>query len=62
MREMGCAFVDTIKHLMQLLLEYRDVIKEENVDNKMSCTVSLLVSGMQSASLSAIVCLPVCHR
>jgi len=42
MREMGCAFVDTIKQLMQLLLEYRDVIKEENVDNRMSCTVSLL--------------------
>lgn len=49
MRELGCAFVDTIKHLMQLLLEYRAVIKEENVDNKMSCTVSLLVGNIQQS-------------
>lgn len=44
MREQGLEFVDMIKELMQRLLEYRDVVHDENRENRMSCTVNLLVS------------------
>ena len=43
MREQGLQFVDTVKKLLQLLLAYRAVVKDENQENKMSCTVNLLV-------------------
>ena len=45
MRDQGLAFVDMIKELMQLLLEYRAVINDENRENRMSCTVNLLVGS-----------------
>ena len=44
MREQGLMFVETVKRLMQRLLEYRAVINDENKENRMSCTVNLLVS------------------
>ena len=43
MREQGIEFVEMIKELMQRLLEYRAVINDENRENRMSCTVNLLV-------------------
>ena len=46
MRDHGMKFVETVKHLLQLLLEYRAVITDENHENMMSCTVSLLVSQL----------------
>lgn len=43
MRKDGLALVETVTQLLQRLLEYRDVINEENKENQMSCTVNLLV-------------------
>ena len=43
MRREGVAFVDTIKELLQRLLEYRAILNDESKDNRMSCTVNLLV-------------------
>jgi hypothetical protein len=31
---------------MECLLEYRDVVTDENKDNRMSCTVNVLVSAL----------------
>jgi hypothetical protein len=46
MREQGMSFVNTVKHLMQLLLEYRAVVAcGDNRDSDMCCTVNLLVSS-----------------
>ena len=45
MREQGVRFVNTVTDLMKRLLEYRAIMKDENEENKMSCTVNLLVSG-----------------
>ncbi|XP_039295839.1 dedicator of cytokinesis protein 1 [Nilaparvata lugens] len=42
LREIGTRFVKMIKRLMERLLEYRNVITDENKENRMSCTVSLL--------------------
>jgi dedicator of cytokinesis protein 1 len=44
MKEMGIKFVKTVTRLMERLLEYRCIITDENKENRMSCTVSLLVS------------------
>ena len=44
MRKEGLAFVETIKELLQRLLEYRSIITDESKENRMSCTVNLLVS------------------
>ncbi|ESO09209.1 hypothetical protein HELRODRAFT_109536 [Helobdella robusta] len=41
-KDQGLLFNETIKQLFQLLLQYRTVLKEDNYDNKMICTVSLL--------------------
>ena len=46
MRREGLAFVDTIKELLQRLLEYRAILNDESKDNRMSCTVNLLVGIM----------------
>jgi hypothetical protein len=43
-RATGVHFVQTFEELMQRLLEYRDVVHDEIRENKMSCTVNLLVS------------------
>jgi len=43
MREQGLAFVETIKQLLQLLLEYRAGAQDDIRENRMSCTVGLLV-------------------
>ncbi|CAH1782976.1 unnamed protein product [Owenia fusiformis] len=42
MREQGLVFVEIVKNLLQRLLEYRDVIDDENKENRMMCTVNLL--------------------
>lgn len=39
----GVKFVKTVARLMERLLEYRTVITDENKENRMSCTVNLLV-------------------
>lgn len=43
MRDQGMRFVTTVTRLMERLLEYRCVINDENKENRMSCTVNLLV-------------------
>lgn len=43
-KEDGLRFVNTVTKLMERLLEYRCIICDENKDNRMSCTVNLLVS------------------
>ena len=50
-RVAGVHFVDTIEELMQRLLEYRDVVHDEIRENKMSCTVNLLVSPSYEAKI-----------
>ena len=42
-REQGLLFVEVIKQLLQRLLEYRAILNDENKENRMSCTVNLLV-------------------
>ncbi|XP_043216564.1 dedicator of cytokinesis protein 1-like isoform X2 [Amphibalanus amphitrite] len=42
MREQGVRFVATVTDLMKRLLEYRAIMRDENQENKMSCTVNLL--------------------
>jgi len=42
-REQGLLFVEVIKELLQRLLEYRAILNDENKENRMSCTVNLLV-------------------
>lgn len=44
MKESGITFVKIVTRLMERLLEYRCIITDENKENRMSCTVSLLVS------------------
>lgn len=39
----GVKFVKTVSRLMERLLEYRSIITDENKENRMSCTVNLLV-------------------
>lgn len=43
MKEEGVKFVKIVTRLMERLLEYRCIINDENKENRMSCTVSLLV-------------------
>ena len=43
MRDQGVKFVRTVTRLMERLLEYRFIITDENKENRMSCTVNLLV-------------------
>lgn len=38
-------FVALVKGLLEKLLDYRGVMTDESKDNRMSCTVNLLVSG-----------------
>ncbi|XP_059488659.1 dedicator of cytokinesis protein 1 [Neocloeon triangulifer] len=38
----GQHFVETMTKLMECLLEYRNVVTEENKENRMSCTVNVL--------------------
>lgn len=40
----GVQFVKMVTKLMERLLEYRNIIHDENKENRMSCTVNLLVS------------------
>lgn len=42
MKDEGTKFVKTVTRLMERLLEYRCIITDENKENRMSCTVSLL--------------------
>jgi len=39
----GIRFVEIITGLLERLLEYRTVINDENKENRMNCTVNLLV-------------------
>lgn len=38
-------FVNLVKGLLEKLLDYRGVMTDESKDNRMSCTVNLLVGG-----------------
>lgn len=40
----GKRFVKIVTGLLERLLEYRTVINDENKENRMNCTVNLLVS------------------
>jgi len=40
--------VETVTKLMDLLLQYREVIAEEDAGNRMSCIVNLLVRIVDS--------------
>lgn len=40
-------FVSLVKGLLEKLLDYRGVMTDESKDNRMSCTVNLLVSDCQ---------------
>ncbi|XP_064631450.1 dedicator of cytokinesis protein 1-like isoform X3 [Lineus longissimus] len=42
MRDQGLPFVETVKRLMQHLLEYRSVMDDEIKENRMNCIVNLL--------------------
>ena len=45
-KEDGIRFVGLVTKLMERLLDYRTVILgDDNIDNRMSCTVNVLVSG-----------------
>jgi len=46
MSTQGQHFVETMTKLMECLLEYRNVVTDENKENRMSCTVNVLVSQM----------------
>lgn len=39
----GIRFVKIVTGLLERLLEYRTVINDENKENRMNCTVNLLV-------------------
>lgn len=39
-------FVNLVKGLLEKLLDYRGVMTDESKDNRMSCTVNLLVRGL----------------
>ena len=39
-------FVNLVKGLLEKLLDYRGVMTDESKDNRMSCTVNLLVCGL----------------
>ena len=44
-KEDGVRFVGLITKLMERLLDYRTVVLgDDNIDNRMSCTVNVLVS------------------
>nr|CAB3239393.1 dedicator of cytokinesis protein 1 [Phallusia mammillata] len=42
LRTTGVEFVNLVTKLLGRLLDYRDIIRDENRDNRMSCTVNLL--------------------
>lgn len=44
LKEPGLRFVNVITRLIERLLEYRCIINDDNNDNRMTCTVNLLVS------------------
>lgn len=41
----GIRFVKIVTGLLERLLEYRTVINDENKENRMNCTVNLLVKN-----------------
>lgn len=41
----GETFVRLVVRLMERLLDYRTIMHDENKENRMSCTVNVLVSG-----------------
>jgi len=44
LKEDGINFVTIVSRLMESLLDYRNIVSNENKDSTMSCTVNLLVS------------------
>lgn len=50
MKDDGVKFVKMVTRLMERLLEYRCIITDENKENRMSCTVNLLVSMKNSTN------------
>lgn len=45
----GETFVSLVVRLMERLLDYRTIMHDENKENRMSCTVNVLVSGARGA-------------
>lgn len=52
LKEQGLRFVNTIKELLQHLLEYRKIIQSEVKELRMSCIVNLLVRSIHSFTFS----------
>lgn len=50
----GRRFVRTVGRLMERLLEYRSVIRDENSEYRMSCTVNLLVRISAMVQISTL--------
>jgi len=44
----GIRFVKIVTGLLERLLEYRTVINDENKENRMNCTVNLLVRSKKN--------------
>ena len=42
----GENFVSLVVRLLERLLDYRTIMHDENKENRMSCTVNVLVSGL----------------
>lgn len=54
----GETFVKLVVRLMERLLDYRTIMHDENKENRMSCTVNVLVSrNLLPASRTSVVCL-----
>lgn len=50
LKQSGTEFVKLVRLLLMRLLDYRSIIREENRDNRMSCTVNLLVRSLLTAT------------
>ena len=51
LRTTGIPFVNLVTKLLGRLLDYRDIIRDENRDNRMSCTVNLLVGSKSDVKI-----------
>jgi len=52
LRTNGIDFVNLVTKLLGRLLDYRDIIRDENRDNRMSCTYNLMVGGNSCLALA----------
>jgi len=51
----GIRFVKIVTGLLERLLEYRTVINDENKENRMNCTVNLLVRSQKNQIFNVMV-------